>query len=296
MRTSACPVLPVSDARTLVIPTVRAAKPAPIPIPTTSPRCSARTALKFGGQFRDVYSNNNDNFSSRAAFSFSLYSDFGASAAVLQNLSPGVDNLNIENESSGLLGLVAVQNQTQYFDLAGNRHATDELNFAQHETAVYIQDEWKVKSNLSVTYGVRWEYYGVPYERNGDLANLFVDPSGQAPFTFTPVGPGTGHQLYKSTYNNFEPRVGFAWDPFKTGKTSVRGGNRTFSDRVYGNLIGDVRGNPPFQPSVYNYPFFRAPARTPERRFRISSRQLSNPPLPSLTTKPEPFPIFSRPH
>ncbi len=212
--------------------------------------------LKFGGQFRDVYSNNNDNFSSRAAFSFSLYSDFGASAAVLQNLSPGVDNLNIENESSGLLGLVAVQNQTQYFDLAGNRHATDELNFAQHETAVYIQDEWKVKSNLSVTYGVRWEYYGVPYERNGDLANLFVDPSGQAPFTFTPVGPGTGHQLYKSTYNNFDPRVGFAWDPFKTGKTSVRGGIGLFSDRVYGNLIGDVRGNPPFQPSVYNYPFF----------------------------------------
>jgi hypothetical protein len=210
--------------------------------------------LKFGGQFRDVYSNNNTNFGSRAAFSFNLNSDFGTT--VLQNLAPGVDNRNIEDESSGLLGLVAVQDQTQYFDLAGARQGTDELNFVQHETAAYIQDVWKVKSNLSITYGLRWEYYGVPYERNGDLANLFVDASGPAPFTFTPVGPGTGHQLYKSYYDNFEPRVGFAWDPFKTGKTSVRGGFGVFSDRVYGNLFGDARGNPPFQPSFVNYPSF----------------------------------------
>ena len=210
--------------------------------------------LKFGGQFRDVYSNNNDNFSSRATFAFNTNTDFGAS--ILQNLNTGIDNRNIEDESSSLLGLVAIQNQTQYFDVSGNRHATDELNFVQHETAVYIQDVWKAKSNLSITYGLRWEYYGVPYERNGDLANLFVDPSGPAPFTFVPVGPGTGHQLYKSYYNNFEPRVGFAWDPFKDGKTSVRGGIGVFSDRVYGNLIGDARGNPPFQPSFFGFPIF----------------------------------------
>jgi len=210
--------------------------------------------IKFGFDYRDVYSNNNDNFSSRAAFSFNTNTDFGAT--VLQNLQPNIDNRNIEDETSGLLGLVAVQNQTQYFDLAGNRHATDELNFVQHEVAGYIQDVWKFKSNLSLTYGMRYEYYGVPYERNGNLSNLFEDASGTAPFTFTPVGPGTGHQLYKNYYDNFEPRVGFAWDPFKDGKTSVRGGFGVFSDRVYGNLIGDARGNPPFQPSFFNFPIF----------------------------------------
>jgi len=216
--------------------------------------------LKFGGEFRDVYSNNNDNFGSRGAFSFNTNGDFGVQ--ILQNLGTGVDNRNLEDSASGLLGLVAVQAQTQYFDLAGNRHPTDELNFRQRELGLFAQDVWKIKSNLSITYGMRWEWYGVPFETNGNISNFFGDPSAAAPaagLEFTPVGPGTGHSLYPGYYNNFEPRVGFAWDPFKTGKTSVRGGFGIFSDRVYGNLIGDVRGNPPFQPASNNFPLFNPP-------------------------------------
>jgi hypothetical protein len=211
--------------------------------------------LKFGGEFRDVYSNNNDNFGSRGAFSFNTNSDFGVTT--LQGLNANVDNRPLEDSVSGLIGLVAVQAQTQYFDLAGNRHPTDELNFRQRELGLFFQDVWKIKSNLSITYGMRWEYYGVPFETNGNISNFFGDPSAVAPaggFEFTPVGPGTGRQLYKSYFDNFEPRLGFAWDPFKTGKTSVRGGFGVFSDRVYGNLIGDVRGNPPFQPSFQGLP------------------------------------------
>jgi len=216
--------------------------------------------IKFGGQFRDVYSNNNDNFGSRASFAFNTNTDFGVNT--VQGLLANVDNRNLEDSVSGLIGLVALQSQTQYFDLAGTRHPTDELNFVQHETGVFAQDVWKVRSNLSVTYGLRWEYYGVPFERGGNIANFFGDPSAAAGpngLEFTPVGPGTGHQLYKDYYDDFEPRLGFAWDPFKTGKTSVRGGFGVFSDRVYGNLIGDVRGNPPFQPGFTNFPLFGAP-------------------------------------
>lgn len=208
--------------------------------------------IKFGADYRDVYSNNNDNFGSRTTYAFNIFNDFGANT--VQGLNPGVDSLLLEDGVSGLLGLVATQSQTQYFDLAGNRHALDELNFVQHEIAGYVQDVWKARSNLSLTFGLRYEWYGVPYERGGNLSNLFTDPSGDAPFFFTPVGPGTGHQLYKDYNRNFEPRVGFAWDPFKDGKTSVRGGFGVFSDRVYGNLIGDARGNPPFQPSLQNLP------------------------------------------
>src|SRR5271155_711348 len=208
--------------------------------------------IKWGGEFRDVYSNNNDNFSSRQQFQFNTFTDFNV--PVLQGLNPGVDNLTLEDEVSGLLGLVAVANQTQYFNVAGDRQKLDELNFVQHEVGLFVQDVWKIRSNLSITYGLRWDLYGVPYERSGNLSNLFTDPSGFAPFTFSPVGPGTGRNLYPGYDKDFEPRVGFAWDPFKTGKTSVRGGFGVFTDRVYGNLIGDARGNPPFQPSFENFP------------------------------------------
>ena len=78
--------------------------------------------IKWGGEFRDVYSNDNDNFSSRQQFQFNTNSDFGAT--ILQNLNSGVDNVTLEDGVSGLLGLVAVANQTQYFNLAGDRHAT----------------------------------------------------------------------------------------------------------------------------------------------------------------------------
>ena len=214
--------------------------------------------LKFGGEFRDVYSNNFTDFSSRGTFTFNIYSQDGI--PTLQGLQTGIDNLDLEDITSGLLGLVNSQAQTQYFSKTSAREANDELDFRQREWGVFAQDEWKVLPNLSLTYGLRWEYYGVPFEAHGNLSNLFQDASGPAPalagggngFTFVPVGPGTGQQLYNSYHNDFEPRFGFAWDPRRNGKTSVRGGIGVFSDRVYGNLVSDARGNPPFQPSVFN--------------------------------------------
>ncbi|MGC1254800.1 MAG: TonB-dependent receptor, partial [Candidatus Acidiferrales bacterium] len=247
--------------------------------------------LKFGGEFRDVYSNNNDNFSSRQTFAFNTNTDFGAQ--VLQGLNPGVDNQTLEDEVSGLLGLISVANQTQYFNLPGVRQEFDELNFVQHEIGLFAQDVWKVESNLSITYGLRWDWYGVPYERSGNLSNLFEDPSGPAPFTFTPVGPGTGHQLYNDYYKNFEPRLGFAWDPFKNGRTSVRGGFGVFSDRVYGNLFGDARGNPPFQPSFVNFPLFST-GLGPGSQLQNQTAPASVTPSPVVTQGTGSFPdIFS---
>lgn len=204
-------------------------------------------SMKFGAEFRDVYSNNFTDFSSRGTFTFNTFTSNGVSP--LQNLNANVDSNEIEDISAMLLGLVNSQSQTQFFNKGGTRLVNDELDFRQRELGIFAQDEWKVRPNLTLTYGLRWEYYAVPFETNGNISNLYVDPSGPAPFTFVPAGPGTGHQLYNSYYRNFEPRVGFAWDPFRKGKTSIRGGVGVFSDRVYGNLVSDVRGNPPFQPS-----------------------------------------------
>jgi hypothetical protein len=202
-------------------------------------------SFKFGGEFRDVYSNSFDDFGTRTALTFAPFFDFGI--ASLQNLPSGLLNdTALEDEVATLLGFVDSQSQSQFFDSKDVRNAEDLRGFRQREVGLFAQDAWKLRSNLTLTYGLRWEYYGVPFEVHNNLSNLYTDPSGFAPFTFTTVGPGGARPLYNNEHKNFEPRLGLAWDPFKNGKTSIRAGYGLFRDRVYGNLFGNARGNPPF--------------------------------------------------
>jgi Carboxypeptidase regulatory-like domain/TonB dependent receptor len=203
-----------------------------------------RHLFKWGGEFRDVYSNSFDNFSTRTFLDFQGFTN--ASITALYPNSPFYDDATVEDAVLTLLGFVNTQFQTQYFDKQQNRASSDLRGYRQREWAAFVQDTWKVRPNLTLTYGLRWEYYGVPFEVNNNLSNLFADPSGTAPFTFSIVGPGTGQTLYNNQYNNFEPRIGLAWDPFKNGRTSIRVGYGLFHDRLYGNLFGNSRGNPPF--------------------------------------------------
>jgi hypothetical protein len=88
--------------------------------------------------------------------------------------------------------------------------------------AGYIQDDVHLRPNLTFNWGLRYEFGSVPYEIDGKLANLRV-------FTTTlktpPPAPFLGSPYFRNpTKKDWEPRVGFAWDPFKNGKTSVRGG------------------------------------------------------------------------
>jgi len=105
--------------------------------------------------------------------------------------------------------------------------------FRQSLYSAYVQDDWKFKSNLTLNLGVRYEPSSVLNDAQGRLTNL-ATITAQAPtcgVQFTaPIPPipgsscGSVGPYYKNpTLRNFEPRVGFAWDPFKDGKTSVRG-------------------------------------------------------------------------
>jgi Carboxypeptidase regulatory-like domain len=211
-----------------------------------------RHELKFGGEFRDVYENSFNDFFSRNEFDFPILTDFNV--PVLSNVPESLlNNAVLENMSSMLLGLVATQFQGQFFNAAGQRAGDDLRGFRQREFAAFIQDSWKALPNLTFTYGLRWEFYGVPFEVNNNFSNLYTDASGFAPFTFTIIGPGRGGQLYRDDLRGFEPRFGFAWDPFKTGKTSIRGGFGIFRDRTYGNLFGNSRGNPPFEQDFFAF-------------------------------------------
>jgi hypothetical protein len=138
-------------------------------------------------------------------------------------------------------------------------------DFRYNEYEFYVQDNWKVRSDLTVNLGVRYQYYEPPYEANGFQAANDVDweelfnvrlangPAGRAGDTAEPlltydlIGKANdGRPYYKPDKNNFAPRVGFAYAPsFKDGigrmlfgdrKTSIRGGWTLQYERVGGGL------------------------------------------------------------
>ena len=224
--------------------------------------------VKFGATHSRVYSNSFNAFGSRTADSFNVFSTFGV-ASINLDPTPGheCDNAasnaefvawcgstNLQNMGWMLTGVVDSQFQGQFFNKAGSRTANDLRGFRQRELRLFAQDAWKIKPNITLSYGLAWQYYGVPFEVNNNFSNLFQDPSGPAPFTFSIVGPGTHAQVFDDYYKNFEPRIGVAWDPTKSGKMSVRAGYGIFHDRVFGNLVGNARGNPPFEQDSQTFP------------------------------------------
>ena len=228
-----------------------------------------RHTFKFGVETRDAYSNSTNEFLSRPTVDFNNFANFslpnlgGPTAFVTGN--PQVDsNSTLQDMVWSLFGTVGSVTQAQFFDKSGNRTADDLRGFRQKDFDAFAQDTFKVLSNLTLNYGLRYQFNGVPYEVNNLLSTLFADPSGQAPFTFTIAGQKEHGlpRLYSNDWHDFEPRVGVAWDPFKNGKTSIRTGYGIFHDRLFGQLLGLVRGNPPFQ-QVFFQPFFGQPPCAP---------------------------------
>ncbi len=116
-------------------------------------------------------------------------------------------------------------------------------------TAGFVQDNYKVAPGVTLEYGLRFEWNGTPVE--GENRFTIFNPST---VTLTQIGTHglAANAAYKQNYN-FEPRVGFAWDLFGTGKTVLRGGYAYLVDQPVSGVVTGMASNPPFSTAVsYN--------------------------------------------
>jgi hypothetical protein len=114
----------------------------------------------------------------------------------------------------------------------------------------YVQDDWRFRPNLTVNLGLRYEMTTVPTEIHGKLVNLRNLQDLLPVCGVVITGCASAGPLFSNpTLHNFEPRVGFAWDPFRNGKMAVRGGAGLFDvlPLPYHFILMETQANPFFQ-------------------------------------------------
>jgi hypothetical protein len=153
---------------------------------------------------------------------------------------------------------------------------------AQHEnvraTGVYLfaQDSWKVRPNLTLNYGLRWELntpltdigHHVQVFRPGQSSTIYpcLQTSSNDCSSETPVGlvvpgdKGVPAGLTQTYYKAFAPRIGISWSPGTSGKTSIRAGFGMFYNPIEQLVLEQFSAEPPFGGSTFlSNPFFNAP-------------------------------------
>lgn len=229
------------------------------PVPTFRDDISwqrGRHSLTFGGVFRPIRTRsvlkNNFIFTNQGLLTINALDSNLRPKDILSDptIDPnGVAASNWDGAFSAFLGIASLQFNAFNYGKTGAVVPQGEgarRDYRYYETEAYAQDSWKVRTDLTVTYGIRYGYDSVPYESVGyeattnvQLQDFFetrvrnslngVSGFDAAPLlTYTLAGKGNPHapSLYGASPYNFAPRVGVAWNP-------------SFREGLWGGLFGD---------------------------------------------------------
>lgn len=201
-------------------------------------------AFKFGANLRRVREEDQRgsvaglNATEEINFSTTINTVNPASFGLPTDLNTAFDQPIFQNNINYLLGRVG---QIQRgFVAKGNEWTKGTFQFDTRypELEFYGQDSWKVRPNLTIDLGLRWEIRLSPTTpTNNILVPNQALVAGAAPSNTVQWVPG---DLFKNQMKNIGPSLGFAWDPWGTGKTSIRANYRTAFDRINNFVVAST--------------------------------------------------------